>query len=130
MERKIVAPLTISLPRKTKKDKVCSINLNSYRNWHYIVSNQIKREYKNQVASQLDGLLFDKPIKLHFVLYKSSNRKIDRANMLSVHEKFFCDALTECGCIVDDNDEYILETKYTTGGVDKDNPRVEILIST
>ena len=48
--------------------------------------------------------------------------------MLSIHEKFFCDAMTEYGCIADDNDDYIKSTKYLSGGIDKENPRVEIII--
>jgi Holliday junction resolvase RusA-like endonuclease len=71
---------------------------------------------------------FKPPISLTFTLFKGSNRKIDRSNILSITEKFFCDALTTYGCIPDDNDEFISETRYRTGGVDTKNPRVEIEI--
>jgi hypothetical protein len=80
------------------------------------------------MGTQLEGIKFDSPIKLTFTVFKSSNRKIDRANILCITEKFFCDALVEYGCIVDDNDEYIISTSYYTGGVDKVNPRVEIKV--
>jgi len=106
------------------------LNLNQYRNWHYINSNNAKRAYKESLKPQLENLKFDKPITLHFKLFKGSKRRIDRANVLSIHEKFFCDAMTEYGCIPDDNDEFIKETKYTSGSIDKDNPRVEITIAT
>ena len=127
---KIVAPLFIILPRKTKADKKIIINLNNYRNWHYIISNEVKKKYKENIKDQLEGLKFNSPIKLEFKLFKGSKRKSDRANVLSIHEKFLCDALTECGCIIDDDDEHIIETKYVSGAIDRERPRVEIAIST
>lgn len=126
----INAPLSVILPRVTKPDKKAIVNMNNYRNWHYVVSNQIKKAYKAAVRPQLIGLRFDEPIYLSFKLFKKDKRRGDRANVLSIHEKFFCDALTECGCIEDDNDLFILNTNYSTGGVDRENPRVEITITT
>lgn len=109
------------------KRKKNYINLNQYRNWHYQVSNNLKIAYKELVKPQLVDLKFNK-IKLTFVLYKGSKRKIDRSNVLSIHEKFFCDALVETGCITDDNDNFLESSHYYTGGIDRDNPRVDILI--
>jgi Holliday junction resolvase RusA-like endonuclease len=129
-EKKIIAPLQVFLPRKTKEDKKVIINLNGYRNWHYIISNEVKKKYKEAIKSQLNGLKYTEPIRLTFKLFKGSKRISDRANVLSIHEKFFCDALTECGVIDDDNDEFIKETKYISGCIDRENPRVEITIAT
>jgi len=128
MNKIIKAPLFIILPRKTKADRKMIINLNNYRNWHYIINNQVKDYYKEAMREQLQGLKFNKKIILHFLLYRGSNRITDRSNVLSIHEKFFCDALTFYKCIPDDNDEYIEETRYRTGGLDRENPRVEITI--
>ena len=80
------------------------------------------------MESQLAGLCFDSTIDLEFTLFKSSKRKIDRSNILCIVEKYFCDALVHYGCVGDDNDNYINSTKYLTGGIDKANPRAEILI--
>ena len=124
----ISVPLFVVLPRKTMQDKKVIINLNNYRNWNFIVNNIIKKKYKEQLENVLAPLKLKTPIKLTFKLYRASNRITDRANVLSIHEKFFCDALTEWNCIEDDSDEYIQETKYITGGLDKENPRVEIII--
>jgi hypothetical protein len=128
MER-ISVPLFVMLPRKTKEDKKAIINLNNYRNWQFFVNNQIKQAYKESLKNNLKGLKFFQKISLTFVYYKGSNRKSDRSNVLSIHEKFFCDALTEYGCIPDDNDDFIEETRYRSGGLDKNNPRVEVLIN-
>ena len=118
------------LPRKTKKDKKVIINLNNFRNLHYIINNESKKKYKEVIKDQLDGLILTPPIDLTFTLFKGSKRKSDRANVLSIHEKFFCDALVECGCLKDDADEFINSTHYYSGGIDKIDPRVEITIST
>lgn len=123
----ITSPIYLELPRKTKKNVKKALNLNVYRNLHFIVNNQMKILYKEKLLDQLYGLSFGK-IKLTFVLFKASRRKIDRSNFCSIVEKFFCDALVELGCIPDDRDEYIISTHYFTGGVDPANPRCEIII--
>jgi len=105
-----------------------ALNINIYRNAHYIVNNLAKTIYRQAMEEQLAGLCFDYAIDLEFTLYKPSKRKIDRSNILCIVEKYFCDALVHYGCIGDDNDLYINSTKYLTGGVDKRSPRAEILI--
>jgi len=80
------------------------------------------------MKSQLEGVKLKTPVKLNFTLWKKDRRVGDRANVLSIIEKFFCDALVEYGCLEDDNDGYISEQSYRTGGIDKDFPRVEIEI--
>ena len=124
----ISVPLFVILPRKTKADKKYMLNLNNYRNWHYIVSNIIKQKFCEGLESSLKGLKFDKKLDITYILYKGSKRKIDRANVLCVIEKFFCDALTHYDCIADDNDEYLSATHYYGGGTDKENPRVDVII--
>jgi len=126
---KIISPIYVILPRKTKKNKKIALNLNVYRNLCFQVNNQVKVIYNAEMFGQLSRLSFKNKIDLELVLYKPSKRKIDRSNILCIVEKFFCDALTRAGCITDDNDEHIRSTKYRTGGVDKDNPRVEIFIT-
>lgn len=80
------------------------------------------------MTDEIKDLKFENPIRLTFVLRKKDKRKIDRANVLSIHEKFFCDALVELGCIPDDNDNYIESTHYYSGEIDKEYPRVDIII--
>jgi len=122
----VISPLHITMG--VKKIKNYHLNLNQYRNWHYQVNNNLKVAYKQIITPQLEGLSFSK-IKLSFVYFKPSKRRVDRANVLCIHEKFFCDALVEAGCLVDDNDDYLESTHYYTGGIDTKNPRVEIKIT-
>lgn len=124
---KFVAPLYLVLAKKPGGKKY-HINLNQYRNWHFHVSNSLKTQYSEVMSHQLYGLKFRGPITLEFILYRPDKRRVDRSNILCIHEKFFCDALTTNGCIVDDNDNYIIQTTYSTGDIDKHNPRVEIIV--
>lgn len=124
---KFISPLYVRTA-KSEKGKKYYLNLNQYRNWHYQTNNAIKTEYCKQMKSQMEGVKLKTPVKLNFTLWRKDRRVGDRANVLSVIEKFFCDALVEYGCLEDDNDGYISEQSYRTGGIDKDFPRVEIEI--
>ena len=119
-------PLFVMLPRKTMKDKKFIINLNQYRNWSWRVEGPIKKLYAEIAIPKLEGISFGLPIKLTLTMWKARNARIDRANVLCIHEKYFADALTKAGCIPDDNDIYIHSTHHYTGGIDRENPRVEI----
>lgn len=122
---KFTAPPFLVLSKKSG-GKRYHINLNNYRNWHFQVSNNLKKKYKEVMNEQLQGIKFTKPIRLIFTMYRPDKRKVDRSNVLCIHEKFFCDALVESGCMPDDNDKFIVETIYRTGTIDKLNPRIEI----
>lgn len=101
-------PLFIELPRKTKKAKRISLNLNTYRNLHYILSNQAKDAFKEYVKKELpkDCPKFYRPtIIYHFM--KSGNRRTDLMNWIAVIDKFFLDALVELGYLPDDNTDHV-----------------------
>ena len=125
---KFTSPLSITLPRKTKKDVVKGLNLNTYRNINFIMNNQMKVIYKEMFRGQLQGLKIPTPCKITYTYYANSARKSDVSNMCVIVDKFFCDCLTEFGCIPDDNYDHVKEVIYVFGGVDKKNGRVEILI--
>lgn len=110
--------------------KKYSINLNPYLHWHYHEVNAIKKAYSAIIQAQVkaQGPKFYDKASLRFTLYPPSKSRRDRANFLSIHEKFFCDAIVSAGIIEDDSDKYIISSFYSTGIVDKDNPRVEIEI--
>lgn len=93
-----------------------------------MASNKAKIQYKKDIDYQLSQLFtFDK-IALTYILFPATKRKTDISNVLSIHDKFFCDALVEKGVIKDDDYTNISEVVYKFGEVDKDNPRVEIYI--
>ena len=124
----LTSPLAIYLPRKTMPPKKIMLNLNVYRNLHHRTNAPLKVEYTKLMVEQLKGLKLKTPIEIEFTLWKGQNRKLDRSNILSIVEKFFCDSLTHYKCIPDDNDKFITSTHYFTGGIDRKNPRVDIKI--
>lgn len=115
-------------PYKTKIP--ARLNLNEYKSWHYQVKSMVVKAYYNDFFA-INGVQ-SKPIgyrvSVYFVLYTQSKREVDRANILCVHDKFACDAMVKAGYLIDDNDKHIRSTTYLTGGVDKENPRVEIYL--
>jgi len=126
---KVICPIYITLPRKTKKDRKVSINLNAYRNWDFRVSNIVKIKFKEMIKEQIIKLPKFNKIKLEFILYRPTRRKGDRSNVHSIVEKFFCDALVEFEKLEDDNDNFIESSFYRTAPYEKNNGRVEVIIT-
>jgi len=127
---KIILPLSVTLPRKTKADKVFTLNLNIYRNCHHFVLNQAKIAWKDIVKQSMpQNMIVDcSPFKFVYTVFPNSGRKFDLANVLSIVQKFTDDALIEFGVIPDDNYKVIPIIVYKFGKVDKENPRVELEI--
>jgi hypothetical protein len=118
----------VRVPRKTKSDKKVYLNMNIYRNLHHYTNNQAKVIYRNLMFEQLHNVKIKTPIEISFRYFKGTKRKSDKANVLSIVEKFFCDALIHYGCIEDDNDDIIKTTVYLPTVYDKGNARVEIAV--
>ncbi len=124
----IISPLFVMLPRKTKADKRVSLNMNTYRNLHHSVSGQAKKEYTKLFREQLEGLTIQTPVEITYKVYKASNRRLDKMNVISVVSKFLLDAVTEYGCWEDDNDIHIKTETILPTELDRVNPRVEVII--
>lgn len=125
---KIILPLSVTLPRK-KGDKIWICNLNNYRNTHFQILNQVKIAYALQIDKELQSVDFiNGPILLTYTVFAGSNRKFDLSNVCSVIDKFVCDAMVAQGIIKDDNYKIIREVVYKFGGIDKENPRCELMI--
>ena len=127
---KVTMPLSIEL--WVKKKRKYSISMNTYRNLHYQVSNNLKIEYKNIVKDQLSllwELKLDTPITLTFIFYNWTKHLSDLENQCSIHNKFFQDALVELWYIDDDNYNLINKITYVYGGYRKNEWSVEILVS-
>lgn len=130
---KIILPLSITIPSKTKQDKNFTLNLNIYRNSHHFTLNSAKVAWKDIVAASLLKTQKDfttgNLLSFTYTIYPSSNRKFDISNVCSVIDKFTCDALQEFGIIPDDSYKIIPQVVYEFGSVDKANPRCELNIS-
>lgn len=128
-EIKLTCPLHVILERKTKKDRKIHINLNTYRNIQYIVENQAKKKFKDIMKPQLDGIEITTPVEVTYQLFKGSRHKSDKMNFVSICSKYLMDAITEFGCWDDDNDDVIKTETILPSSIDKDNPRIEVTIS-
>lgn len=123
---KVISPIYLTIPRKTKKDKTYSLNLNSYRNRQFHLNNDLKILYKKFIQEQIEWRVFKTPIGIAYTLYWK--HKSDLMNVICVVDKFFCDALIEYKCIPDDSVLDLIEIHCKVWGKDRINPRVEIEI--
>lgn len=136
---KLILPTSITFPRKTKADKKYMLNLNVYRNLNYIVNNQMKAAFSSLIREDTPygpgpkgcicpGNMPPPPYRFTYTLFQETKRKTDVANVCCVVDKFCCDSLVSLGVLPDDNHNIIKEVVYRYGGVDKENPRVELEI--
>lgn len=126
----LTCPLYVDLPRKTKKDKRVYINMNSYRNLHFLVNNQVKKMYLEAVREQLEGVVIQTPVEVTYKVYKKTARRLDKMNVVAITSKYLLDAITELGCWEDDNDEHVKTEVILPTELDRDNGRVEVTIKT
>ncbi len=126
---KIVSPLKIRLSIDKKgKERFFILNLNNYRNTYFRTLNVAKIKYKQAIVDQIQDKPRYEKIAILYQVFKGDNRRFDIGNVLSIHQKFFEDALVECGKLPDDKASNIPMVLYTDGGIDRDNPRVEIKV--
>ena len=128
MTHKIISPLFVKLPRKTVKDKRIALNMNTYRNLHHRISNDAKKAYSEALREQLKDLSIQTPVEVTYKVYKASKRRLDKMNVISVVSKFLLDSITDYGCWEDDNDDYVKTETILPTELDRENPRVEIII--
>ena len=128
MTHKIISPLFVTIPRKTVKDKRIALNMNTYRNLHHRISNDAKKAYSEALREQLKDLSIQTPVEVTYKVYKASKRRLDKMNVISVVSKFLLDSITDYGCWEDDNDDYVKTETILPTELDRENPRVEIII--
>jgi hypothetical protein len=112
------------------KSKKFYMNLNNYRNTHFTALNKAKKQYKLEVMKSLGVVrpLMLSNYKIVYTLYAPDNRMRDLSNVLSIVDKFACDALVELKVLVDDNVGCLKSVVYEYGGVDKSNARVNVMV--
>lgn len=112
-----------------KKPKNIGLNLNWFRNAHYQVSNNIKKQMHEwilnnaQKSMKLIGFM-----EFEYTIYRKTKRRADLGNLGAIIDKFVSDGLVEAGIIEDDNTEHIKKIVFIDGGVEKNNPRADLII--
>lgn len=105
------------------------MNLNQYRNTHYSILHNAKEEYSLLMKSKVQHLpTFTNPIHIHYKVFTGSAIKSDVMNWVAVIDKFFQDVLVREHKLIDDNYLYVPKITCEFGGIDKQNPRLEIEI--
>jgi len=128
---KKVLKATIPLGHRKPNGKWLPYSSSWYRNAHHHESNKVKKYYTDELAepqlknhSPMVGVIFSL-----FILYRPNRRRMDLDNYTSVHKKFFNDALTKYKIIDDDDVSHSPFQISVYGGIDKENPRVDIYVS-
>lgn len=92
--------------------------------------NNMKRSSQREIAvyimNSLRGKKIKTPIMISYTYYEQNKRR-DLDNISGYFHKVFQDALVECGIIKNDSWGEICGFSDTFG-VDKDNPRIEIVL--
>ena len=91
-------PMAVTLPRKTMADIRKSLNLNGYRNWHYITSNEVKHLFIPITVEPFQA----NRIRISYHVTKKRKARFDTMNIITVVDKFFCDWLVSQKMIPDD----------------------------
>lgn len=121
---RVICP--IYLPQSKKKS--FALNLNIYRNAHFLLLNKMKVLFKERIQDQIIHLPTMSGVKLTYTLFMGTNREMDLSNVCVVVDKFFCDAIVEAGKLEDDNFKFLSAIDYRFGGIDPGNPRCEVTL--
>lgn len=120
----IAAPISVTLD----SGKSWQLNLNVYRNAHYFTLNDAKVAFSNVMKESISELPQMEKIEITYTLFPKTKHLYDISNVLSIVDKFFCDALVENRIIEDDNYTIVRKVQFEFGEVDKLNPRAEVEI--
>tara|TARA_R110000824_G_scaffold203726_10_gene388366 strand:+ start:509 stop:892 length:384 start_codon:yes stop_codon:yes gene_type:complete len=122
--------MKIDLPLEVyySKNKKFILNLNNYRNAHYRILSSAKKIYAENLVDRISHPKYEEPVVLTYTYYAKSRRRLDVSNPCSIIDKFTCDALVKAGVLEDDSSKQIKKVIYKYGGIDKNNPRCELVI--
>jgi len=133
----IVSPMFLPVERKTTPDKKISLNMNGYRNWDFITSDNLKKDYKEIMKPYIAHLTKLSNVHIEYRIFYGKNEP-DGMNIAAVQSKFFLDALQgekdEDGnqispaYIDNDNISNVTES-YSSWWKEIWNERIEILIT-
>lgn len=122
-------PYWVVLPRIRREDVKVILNFNQYHNWNKFKRNEIKQRFTEMMEDTLAGCpKLSHVTEIQYTLYAGDAAHRDTNNYIVLVDKYFCDSLVHWGVLPDDNHDYIDRTISAWGGIDRNNPRVEITI--
>jgi Holliday junction resolvase RusA-like endonuclease len=127
----ITIPVYFTNVYKTKPSKTFLVSLNWYRNAFYHEQNKVKQYFHELIKEQLVGNTTAVPnqYKVSYSYYYK-NGASDLANVTPMCSKWVNDVLQELDIVQNDNVKYLVGETHEVAAQDKENPRVEIQITT
>lgn len=126
--RAVNSALFVELPLNLKLgNKNYTLSMNNYRNWHHLISNNLKKLFEKSIY--IPKFKAEK-IKVSYEVYFKDKTRRDLMNFVSVADKFFLDCLVKKGYIPDDNYLYVSYDSIKFAGysnVNKIDVRIEII---
>ncbi|MEG0151641.1 MAG: hypothetical protein RR744_00480 [Cellulosilyticaceae bacterium] len=125
----MIVKVTLPIYRKVRKKDVL-VGLNQVSLLHRYTKNKWKQDYDKIVNDNMTRFMnepYDGKYEIEYLLYYK-NVRCDLGNVCCIAEKFALDSLQVLGVLKDDNVSRHVRSTYTVGGVDKENPRVEMTI--
>ena len=120
---------TVTVPSRLRLGRrMYPLNLNLYRNAHYIVKAKLKDLFAETVRRLLPPVRYD-IIEIRYDVWFGSSRRQDVMNVGAVIDKFFEDCLVSNGIIPDDNSYHVIDTHFRYAGVSKNAPHVDITVT-
>ena len=104
------------------------MNLNKVFGMHHQQRNQVKKRYDMECRKALQECPLFKKCRITYTVFKPTKRRYDVMNVVAVVDKFLQDTLVGMGRLPDDNYDIVPEVVGKHGGIDKQNPRVEVTI--
>jgi len=123
---KFILPLRVH----KSKNKLFSLNLNAWRNAHYQVLNKTKKEFK-EIFKRKYGYaarMFKAPVRITYTIFFANKRNTDLGNVGAIIGKYAEDCLVELQYLEDDSRKIVKEIRYKDGGVDREDPRCEMVV--
>lgn len=122
--------LKVSSPWKmaVTKKKYFSPNINQYRNAHYFTLSKAKKLYAEEIIRQVrESTIRFNRVNIRLLVYPPTRRRVDLDNLI-IHLKFALDALVSQDILKDDNYTIVKDINFQFKKIDKENPRVEIIL--
>lgn len=124
---KVTMPLHLTLKRKRVKDRKVPLSMNWF-NWANVFEvDNAKKTYKEFLLSSIDidSFSLKTPCCVIYTIFPP-DPTYDTNNWTSIHAKFFEDALVSECLLLDDSVSFVPHSFMLFGGIDKENPRMEI----
>ena len=119
--------ILLPLEGRTKKNHM-QIGRNKHTGKTFVTQGKYYKQFSNDCSKLLPRNIdtIDYPVNLQAIFYMKTKRKVDLVNLLNAIQ----DILVDNEILIDDNYQIIVSTDGSRVKYDKENPRIEITITT